>query len=181
MLQNHVIQKLRPTSGTLVPLGQDVCFSVALFLGHDSLYDPEPSIPTSPFTGGLFPPHAVFCQSALLEEQKLVMQKCAAERQKLSTEWLELHTQQKLSKERTEREVDRALQMDSQREGTIMTLAKVQYQNTVPLQGLNSALATDLIKQLDNQTDSFPGRSPHQRFHMATIKHSLSLSFELWS
>ncbi|XP_025053285.1 fas-binding factor 1 [Alligator sinensis] len=65
-------------------------------------------------------------KSALLEEQKLVMQKCAAERQKLSTEWLELHTQQKLSKERTEREVDRALQMDSQREGTIMTLAKEQ-------------------------------------------------------
>ncbi|XP_019358791.1 PREDICTED: fas-binding factor 1 isoform X2 [Gavialis gangeticus] len=65
-------------------------------------------------------------KSALLEEQKLVMQKCAAERQKLSTEWLELHTQQRLSKERTEREVDRALQMDSQREGTIMTLAKEQ-------------------------------------------------------
>ncbi|XP_019398146.1 PREDICTED: fas-binding factor 1 isoform X2 [Crocodylus porosus] len=65
-------------------------------------------------------------KSALLEEQKLVMQKCAAERQKLSTEWLELHTQQKLSKERTEREVDRALQIDSQREGTIMTLAKEQ-------------------------------------------------------
>lgn len=53
------------------------------------------------------------------------MQKCAEERQKLAMEWSEFHTQQKLSKERTERDVDRALQIDSQREGTIMTLAKV--------------------------------------------------------
>ncbi|XP_067403942.1 fas-binding factor 1 isoform X1 [Emydura macquarii macquarii] len=65
-------------------------------------------------------------KSALLEEQKSVMQKCAEERQKLAMEWSEFHTQQKLSKERTERDVDRALQIDSQREGTIMTLAKEQ-------------------------------------------------------
>lgn len=53
------------------------------------------------------------------------MQKCAEERRKLAAEWSELHTQQRLSKERTEREVDRALQIDSQREGAIMSLAKV--------------------------------------------------------
>ncbi|XP_074927891.1 fas-binding factor 1 isoform X3 [Chelonoidis abingdonii] len=65
-------------------------------------------------------------KNVLLEEQKSVMQKCAEERRKLAMEWSEFHTQQKLSKERTERDVDRALQIDSQREGAIMTLAKEQ-------------------------------------------------------
>ncbi|NXS45067.1 FBF1 factor, partial [Balaeniceps rex] len=65
-------------------------------------------------------------KSALLEEQKSVMQKCSEERRKLAAEWAEFHTQQQLSKERMERDMDRALQMDSQREGTIMSLAKEQ-------------------------------------------------------
>ncbi|NXT54415.1 FBF1 factor, partial [Pluvianellus socialis] len=65
-------------------------------------------------------------KSALLEEQKSVMQKCAEERRKLAAEWAEFHTQQQLSKERMERDLDRALQMDCQREGTIMSLAKEQ-------------------------------------------------------
>ncbi|XP_064322954.1 fas-binding factor 1 isoform X6 [Phalacrocorax carbo] len=63
-------------------------------------------------------------KSALLEEQKSVMQKCSEERRKLAAEWAEFHTRQQLSKERMERDMDRALQMDSQREGTIMSLAK---------------------------------------------------------
>ncbi|XP_009699597.1 PREDICTED: fas-binding factor 1, partial [Cariama cristata] len=65
-------------------------------------------------------------KSALLEEQKLVMQKCVEERRKLTAEWAEFHTQQRLSKERMEHDMDRALQMDSQREDTIMSLAKEQ-------------------------------------------------------
>ncbi|XP_007437290.1 fas-binding factor 1 isoform X1 [Python bivittatus] len=65
-------------------------------------------------------------KNSLLEEQKAVMQKCAEERRKLAAEWSELHIQQRLSKERSEREVDRALQIDSQREGVIMSLAKEQ-------------------------------------------------------
>lgn len=65
-------------------------------------------------------------KSALLEEQKSVMQKCSEERRKLAIEWAEFHTQQQLSKERMERDIDRALQLDSQREGTIMSLAKEQ-------------------------------------------------------
>lgn len=69
--------------------------------------------------------HALLRQNVLLEEQKSVMQKCAEERRKLAMEWSEFHTQQKLSKERTERDVDRALQIESQRECAIMTLAKV--------------------------------------------------------
>lgn len=67
-----------------------------------------------------------FFQNALLDEQKSVMQKCAEERRKLAGEWSEFHTQQRLSKERTERDIDRALQIDSQREGAIMSLAKVK-------------------------------------------------------
>ena len=64
-------------------------------------------------------------QSALLEEQKSVMQKCSQEQRKLAAEWAEFHTQQQLRKEQMERNMDRALKMDSQREGTIMSLAKV--------------------------------------------------------
>ncbi|XP_030317619.1 fas-binding factor 1 isoform X2 [Calypte anna] len=69
-------------------------------------------------------------KSALLEEQKSVMQKCSEERRKLAAEWGEFHTQQKLSKERLEHDMDRARQMDSQREGTIMSLAKEQAELT---------------------------------------------------
>lgn len=61
-----------------------------------------------------------------------MMQKCSEERRKLAAEWAEFHTQQQLSKERMERDMDRALQMDSHREGTIMTLAKVPQQSPFP-------------------------------------------------
>ncbi|XP_075597669.1 fas-binding factor 1 homolog, partial [Balearica regulorum gibbericeps] len=63
-------------------------------------------------------------KSALLEEQKSVMQKCSEERRKLAAEWAEFHARQQLSKERMERDMDRALQTDSQREGTIVSRAK---------------------------------------------------------
>ncbi|XP_040433985.1 fas-binding factor 1 homolog [Falco naumanni] len=65
-------------------------------------------------------------KSALLEEQKSVMQKCSQEQRKLAAEWAEFHTQQQLRKEQMERNMDRALKMDSQREGTIMSLAEEQ-------------------------------------------------------
>ncbi|XP_036197563.1 fas-binding factor 1 isoform X2 [Myotis myotis] len=65
-------------------------------------------------------------QSALLEEQKSVMHKCGEERRRLAAEWAEFFTQQKLSKERAEREVEWALQVDAQREGTLISLAKEQ-------------------------------------------------------
>lgn len=61
-----------------------------------------------------------------------MMQKCSEERRKLAAEWAEFHTRQQLSKERMERDMDRALQMDSQREGTIMSLAKVPQQRPFP-------------------------------------------------
>nr|XP_056710186.1 fas-binding factor 1 [Euleptes europaea] len=77
-------------------------------------------------------------KNALLGEQKSVMQKCAEERHRLAVEWSELHTQQRLSKERAEREVDRALQIDSQREGTIMSFAKEQADLKIKASELNS-------------------------------------------
>ncbi|XP_027423789.1 fas-binding factor 1 isoform X7 [Zalophus californianus] len=65
-------------------------------------------------------------KSALLEEQKSVMRKCGEEQRRLAAEWAEFYAQQKLSKERTEREAERALQVDTQREGTLISLAKEQ-------------------------------------------------------
>lgn len=53
------------------------------------------------------------------------MQKCGEERRRLAAEWAEFFTQQKLSKERAEREAERALQVDTRREGTLLSLAKV--------------------------------------------------------
>ncbi|KAL1778556.1 fas-binding factor 1 isoform X1 [Sigmodon hispidus] len=70
-------------------------------------------------------------KSALLEEQKSVMSKCGEERRRLAAEWAEYFTQQKLSKERAEREAERAMQADSQREGTIISLTKEQAELTV--------------------------------------------------
>ncbi|KAK2502087.1 hypothetical protein MC885_009979 [Smutsia gigantea] len=65
-------------------------------------------------------------KSALLEEQKSVMHKCGEERRRLAAEWAEFFAQQKLSKERAEREAERALQVDTQREGALVSLAKEQ-------------------------------------------------------
>nr|KAF6455999.1 Fas binding factor 1 [Rousettus aegyptiacus] len=65
-------------------------------------------------------------KSALLEEQKVVMRKCGEEQRRLAAEWAEFFAQQKLSKERAEREAERALQADSKREGTLVSLAKEQ-------------------------------------------------------
>ncbi|XP_045693285.1 fas-binding factor 1 isoform X3 [Phyllostomus hastatus] len=65
-------------------------------------------------------------KSALLEEQKSVMQKCGEERRRLAAEWAEFFEQQKLSKERAEREAERAMQVDTQREGTFVNLVKEQ-------------------------------------------------------
>ncbi|XP_008511530.2 fas-binding factor 1 isoform X2 [Equus przewalskii] len=65
-------------------------------------------------------------KSALLEEQKSVMHKCGEERRRLAAEWAEFSAQQKLSKERAEREAERVLQVDTQREGTLVSLAKEQ-------------------------------------------------------
>uniref|UniRef100_A0A8C6RZM9 Fas binding factor 1 n=1 Tax=Nannospalax galili TaxID=1026970 RepID=A0A8C6RZM9_NANGA len=70
-------------------------------------------------------------KSALLEEQKSVMHKCGEERRRLAAEWAEYFTQQKLSKERAEREAERALHVDSQREGTLISLTKEQAELTV--------------------------------------------------
>ncbi|KAG8565695.1 hypothetical protein GDO81_012947 [Engystomops pustulosus] len=65
-------------------------------------------------------------KSALLSEHQSVMTRCEDERKKLAAEWSEFHTQQKLSKERAEKDVSRALMAESQRESAIINLAKEQ-------------------------------------------------------
>ncbi|TMS14852.1 Fas-binding factor 1 [Larimichthys crocea] len=62
-------------------------------------------------------------KSALLEEQKTVMQNCAEERRKLAAEWAHFHTLEKQRHERAEREVSSLLE---KREGSILSLAQEQ-------------------------------------------------------
>ncbi|XP_070704635.1 fas-binding factor 1 homolog [Pempheris klunzingeri] len=62
-------------------------------------------------------------KSALLEEQKSVMQHCAEERRKLAAEWAHFHNLEKQRHERAEREVSSLLE---KREGSIMSLAQEQ-------------------------------------------------------
>uniref|UniRef100_A0A3Q1HEF2 Fas-binding factor 1 C-terminal domain-containing protein n=1 Tax=Anabas testudineus TaxID=64144 RepID=A0A3Q1HEF2_ANATE len=62
-------------------------------------------------------------KSALLEEQKSVMQHCAEERRKLAAEWAHFHTQERQRHERAEREVSSLLE---KREGSILSLAQDQ-------------------------------------------------------
>ncbi|XP_043946441.1 fas-binding factor 1 isoform X2 [Protopterus annectens] len=65
-------------------------------------------------------------KTALLEEQQSVMQQCAEQRKKIASEWAEFRAQQKLTHEHVERSTSRALQMDAQREESIITMAKEQ-------------------------------------------------------
>ncbi|XP_053707890.1 fas-binding factor 1-like isoform X2 [Synchiropus splendidus] len=62
-------------------------------------------------------------KSALLEEQKSVMQQCTEERRKLAAEWSQLHAQEKARQERAERAVSSLLE---KREDSIMSLAQEQ-------------------------------------------------------
>ncbi|XP_010794580.1 fas-binding factor 1 homolog isoform X5 [Notothenia coriiceps] len=62
-------------------------------------------------------------KSALLEEQKSVMQHCAEERRKLAADWTHFHALEKQRHERAEREVSSLLE---RREGSIIGLAQDQ-------------------------------------------------------
>ncbi|XP_035852611.1 fas-binding factor 1 homolog isoform X13 [Sander lucioperca] len=62
-------------------------------------------------------------KSALLEEQKSVMQHCAEERRKLAAEWAHFHTMEKQRHERAERDINSLLE---KREGSIISLAQEQ-------------------------------------------------------
>lgn len=72
----------------------------------------------------IFPCALVLHQSALLEEQKSVMQHCTEERRRLAAEWAHFHTLEKQRRERAEREVGSLLE---KREGSIMSLAQVSF------------------------------------------------------
>ncbi|KAK7805286.1 hypothetical protein U0070_027125 [Myodes glareolus] len=109
-------------------------------------------------------------KSALLEEQKSVMNKCGEERRRLAAEWAEYFTQQKLSKERAEREAERALQADSQREGTIISLTKEQAELTVracELRAKEEKLAAER-EALDRERQEL--RLEKDRLHKASLR-----------
>lgn len=85
-------------------------------------------------------------KSALLGEHQSVMTRHEEERKKLAAEWSEFHTQQKLSKERAEKDVSRAIMVESQRESAIINLAKEQAELKVQfseLQNKEQQLALD--------------------------------------
>ncbi|NXW29109.1 FBF1 factor, partial [Phaetusa simplex] len=124
-------------------------------------------------------------KSALLEEQKSVMQKCSEERRKLAAEWAEFHTRQQLSKERMERDMDRALQMDSQREGTIMSLAKEQAELKIRGRELKAKeeqlvrdreLLEEAWKELRLEKEKVNGTALHIRQREEEIKSMTKLS-----
>ncbi|XP_072298415.1 fas-binding factor 1 homolog [Eucyclogobius newberryi] len=62
-------------------------------------------------------------KSALLKEQKSVMQHCTEERRKLAAEWAGFHAQEKQRHDRAEREVSSLLE---KREGSIISMAQEQ-------------------------------------------------------
>ncbi|XP_040046559.2 fas-binding factor 1 homolog isoform X3 [Gasterosteus aculeatus] len=62
-------------------------------------------------------------KSALLEEQKSVMQRCTEERRKLAADWAHFHSREQQRHERSEREVSGLLE---KREGSIVSLAQEQ-------------------------------------------------------
>ncbi|KAJ0058382.1 hypothetical protein NL108_013876 [Boleophthalmus pectinirostris] len=62
-------------------------------------------------------------KSALLEEQKSVMQHCAEERRRLAAEWASFHAQEKQRHDRAQREVSSLLE---RREGSIISMAQEQ-------------------------------------------------------
>ncbi|KAJ0000821.1 hypothetical protein NQD34_005841 [Periophthalmus magnuspinnatus] len=62
-------------------------------------------------------------KSALLEEQKSVMQHCAEERRRLAAEWASFHAQEKQRHDRAQSEVNSLLE---RREGSIISMAQEQ-------------------------------------------------------
>lgn len=127
------------------------------------------SLPSGP--GMLTGPLAPSPQSALLEEQKSVMHKCGEERQRLAAEWAELFAQQKLRKERAEREAERALQLDTQREGTLVSLAKVgpRASRTVGTQRSPAPLPTLALTVCSSQDGQLQkARSSNKRYPCGT-------------
>ncbi|XP_063760963.1 fas-binding factor 1 homolog isoform X3 [Eleginops maclovinus] len=98
-------------------------------------------------------------KSALLEEQKTVMQHCAEERRKLAADWAHFHALEKQRHERAEREVSSLLE---KREGSIIGLAQEQADlklHTAELKQKQMAVAQEretlerLREDLDSEKD----------------------------
>ncbi|XP_070778989.1 fas-binding factor 1 homolog [Enoplosus armatus] len=114
-------------------------------------------------------------KSALLEEQKSVMQHCAEERRKLAAEWAHFHTVEKQRHERAEREVSSLLE---KREGSIISLAQEQADlklHTAELKQKKMAVAQEreTLERLKEELDRDKERISSTALRLKTRAHEV--------
>ncbi|XP_041812804.1 fas-binding factor 1-like isoform X2 [Chelmon rostratus] len=114
-------------------------------------------------------------KSALLEEQKSVMQHCADERRKLAAEWAHFHTMEKQRHERAEREVSSLLE---KREGSIISLAQEQADlklQTAELKqkGMAVAQEREALERLREELDREKERISSTALRLKTRAHEV--------
>ncbi|XP_054463223.1 fas-binding factor 1 homolog [Anoplopoma fimbria] len=114
-------------------------------------------------------------KSALLEEQKSVMQHCAEERRKLAADWAHFHSLEKQRHERAEREVSSLLE---KREGSILSLAQEQADlklNTAELKQKQMAVAQEreTLERLREELDREKERISSTALRLKTRAHEV--------
>lgn len=114
-------------------------------------------------------------KSALLEEQKSVMQHCAEERRKLAAEWAHFHALEKQRHERAEREASSLLE---KREGSIISLAQEQADvklHTAELKQKEMAVAQErgTLERLREELDREKERISSTALRLKTRAHEV--------
>ncbi|XP_031718186.1 fas-binding factor 1 homolog isoform X7 [Anarrhichthys ocellatus] len=120
-------------------------------------------------------------KSALLEEQKSVMQHCAEERRKLAADWAHFHSLEKQRHERAEREVSSLLE---KREGSIISLAQEQADLkllTAELKQKEMAVAQEreTLERLREELDREKERISSTALRLKTRAHEVEAFSEL--
>ncbi|XP_068569028.1 fas-binding factor 1 homolog isoform X4 [Cebidichthys violaceus] len=120
-------------------------------------------------------------KSALLEEQKSVMQRCAEERRKLAADWAHFHSVEKQRHERAEREVGSLLE---KREGSIISLAQEQADlklHTAELKQKETAVAQEreTLERLREELDREKERISSTALRLKTRAHEVEAFSEL--
>ncbi|KAK9534630.1 hypothetical protein VZT92_007063 [Zoarces viviparus] len=120
-------------------------------------------------------------KSALLEEQKSVMQRCAEERRKLAADWAHFHSLEKQRHERAEREVSSLLE---KREGSIISLAQEQAELkilTAELKQKQMAVAQEreTLERLREELDREKERISSTALRLKTRAHEVEAFSEL--
>ncbi|XP_078126288.1 fas-binding factor 1 homolog isoform X7 [Sander vitreus] len=114
-------------------------------------------------------------KSALLEEQKSVMQHCAEERRKLAAEWAHFHAVEKQRHERAERDISSLLE---KREGSIISLAQEQADlklHTAELKQKEMAVAQEreTLERLREELDREKERISSTALRLKTRAHEV--------